>query len=139
MVEKRNIATTQHCELTVALFLMEWKRRNPVVTGPIEIGVSKSTCQWCYKYLTSLNNFINRSAGLTIVCRATRGKRPDGWMLPSKPELVKTEMLQYLGSQVQEIFDQVLTRRRKSDSAPPAEGLFSTFKDEEAVIDELLF
>lgn len=61
-------------------------------------------------------------------------------MVPSEPELVKTEMLQYLGSQIQEIFDLVVTRRRKSDSAPLAQVSFSDFKGKEAaVIDEMLF
>lgn len=67
---------------------------------------------------------IDRPASLEIVGRAAHGKRPDGWMLPFGPELVKMEMLESLGSEIQEIFDLALTHFWKSNLAPLPEGLF---------------
>lgn len=83
--ESKPVTLLQHCELTVAHKLIELRTeaqsRLPTLTGPIEVGCSKASCGWCYKYLQLLNE---RLAGEDmVIARAAHDKRISGWRLPT--------------------------------------------------------
>ena len=119
---EQKVLFSQHCELTVAKYLLRLKTAI-TLPKPIEIGCSKASCFWCDLYLKALNKLLPISGG--AITRATHGNLCDGWMMPQALpgyEIVNIEVLDYIGYQVQIAFDCGNDRRRKSDSLPLDRG-----------------
>ena len=115
-VGKRMVNFTQHCEITLALNMLE--RRTQLNTRPkIEIGVSKACCEWCYEYLTLLPSSYSNQ---TILVRASHGKQPDGWMMPPKSkELVAKEMERVIEERIDDVIWKIRGRRRSDSNELP--------------------
>jgi len=112
------IKFTQHCELTLALWMTaRIKDMAKPHTKRIEIGVSKSCCQWCVGYLGLLDGL----ASYDIVVHATHGKQPTGWLMPPKgPKWVTNIMAEQIERQLDEVINRCQSSRR-SDSVPEDE------------------
>ncbi|KAL2053374.1 hypothetical protein ABVK25_006368 [Lepraria finkii] len=116
---KIKILFSQHCELTVANYLLRLKTATKSLLGPIEIGCSKASCFWCDLYLTELNDILPKYG--RVINRATHGNLCNGWMMPQALpgyENVNREVLDCIGRQVETVFAYGNDRRRKSDSLP---------------------
>ena len=114
---KKKILFSQHCELTVAKHLLRVKTAKGSLLSPIEIGCSKASCFWCDLYLKELNRILPGGA----ITSATHGNLCDGWMMPQALpgyETVNIEVLDYIGRQVETVFERGNDRLRKSDSLP---------------------
>lgn len=75
VVAQRTINATQHCELTVARYMLDCKRLvHQAYKCPIETGLSKPCCYWCHQYLQNLNNLISRPAGLQVIYQGQAAK-----------------------------------------------------------------
>ncbi|KAL9124255.1 MAG: hypothetical protein Q9217_006398 [Psora testacea] len=106
------VKATQHCELTMALYLIENHSEIPVH----KVGCSKSSCYWCAQYLKALN-----SEGKVIVTQYEHNKRTDGWILPEESTSIRraagTAVRDRLSELALQVFDCV-EQRRRSDSQP---------------------
>jgi hypothetical protein len=112
VVGKKTITFTQHCEITLALDMLE--RAQPGLTNTkIEIGVSKACCEWCCQYLNLLASAYPRHS---ILVRASHGKQPDGWMIPpSGPMSATQQMIRVIEDKVDNVI-WTIDRNRRSDS-----------------------
>src|SRR5215469_6449065 len=79
IVGKKTVTFTQHCEVTLALKMLELCTKPTLTQSKIEIGVSKACCEWCCRYLDLL---APANAKYLILVRGSHGKQPDGWMIP---------------------------------------------------------
>ncbi|KAL8904987.1 MAG: hypothetical protein Q9207_002910 [Kuettlingeria erythrocarpa] len=136
-----NIKASQHCELTMALYLRKQKieRRVP---GVIEVGCNKASCSYCSKYIRTFNTWCEETKqDHEIVVRGEHNKNIDGWVMPSDIQEVSRRVLSTIGKTIQRIVDVVSTpSRRLSDShSPPlhAPGLSEMNESamEEAVVE----
>jgi len=109
----QKITGSQHCELTLALYMLKIHRENDI-RGPIKIGCSKASCYWCHVYLLSIND---QFPGQKVVTFATHGKRTKGWLLPENDLLARDEILHLVGDSVEDVFRRAWGMpRKKSDS-----------------------
>ena len=100
--DNRKVVSSQHCELSLSLHIAKISNAH----GPVKIGCSKASCYWCHLYLEKLNSYFAQNGGLTIVCRATHGKKTNGWLLPTDgPNQVKQAFLESVGTEIQEMFN----------------------------------
>lgn len=118
---------TQHCELTVALYLLQ-RRIDEGISAKRSygIGCSEASCVWCDSYLRMLNSF--GPSGATVVYHGFHGQRTPGWLLPKALpgyESVNDHVLDDIGAEVDTIFAQVHERLRESDFPGVAGGVFS--------------
>ena len=113
---KKIVKFTQHCELTLALDMIN-RRTRPKARQKIEIGVSKACCEWCCRYLNLLALPYPKSS---ILVRASHGKQPDGWMMPpSSPELVAERMGELIEGGVDKVIWKIQGRRRSDSNELP--------------------
>jgi hypothetical protein len=119
-VGKKKVTFTQHCEITLALDML--KRTQPKFTNSrIEIGVSKTSCEWCYEYLNLLASVYPRHL---ILVRASHGKQPDGWMMPPNgPKSIAPQMIRLAEGRVDHIIWEINYRRQSDSNELP---LFTT-------------
>jgi hypothetical protein len=116
IVGKKIVKFTQHCELTLALDMID-RRTHSNAKQKIEIGVSKACCEWCCKYLNLLTSPYPKS---TILVRASHGKQPDGWMIPpSSLESVAERMGQSIEGRVDKVIWKIQGRRRSESNELP--------------------
>jgi hypothetical protein len=112
-VGTKKVTFTQHCEITLALDMLARHTRAKLTNPNIEIGVSKACCEWCYEYLNLLASAYPQ---YSILVRASHGKQPDGWMMPSNgPESVASQMSRLIEERVDNVIWEI-NRRRRSDS-----------------------
>jgi hypothetical protein len=112
VIGRKIINFTQHCEITLALDVLE-RTRSKLSTTKIEIGVSKACCEWCCEYLNLLASVHRRHS---ILVRASHGRQPNGWMIPPSST---TSIAQRMMRVIEERIDCVIWRingRRRSDS-----------------------
>lgn len=117
---KVQVLTSQHCELTLALFML----KDPVFESQhsLKIGCSKASCHFCHIYIENLNEHLLQPEPATskqVVLFSTHGKRPTGWIMPQVKgyDEVRNESYQSIGIEVEDILRTVtLTERKKSDS-----------------------
>jgi len=95
------ILAGQHCELTIALYLVELRGCNGRAKF-IEIGCSKAPCQWCHMYLECFNKLLGSKP--KIVLSTTNGKREARWLMPAGDGKVKHAFLQRIGIEMETIF-----------------------------------
>lgn len=115
-LNQREVITSAHCELTLALHMLKSPKSN-ASRRTIEIGLSKAKCYWCHHYLAFLNHHSSKQNGPHIVSRATHGKKTEGWSLPAGPAQVTRDFLQLVGTEMQELFNTIAEQHRcKSDS-----------------------
>ena len=108
IVGKKIVKFTQHCELTLALDMID-RGTHSNAKQKIEIGVSKACCEWCCKYLKS-----------TILVRTSHGKQRDGWMIPpSSLESVAERMGQLIEGRVDKVIWKIQGRRRSDSNELP--------------------
>ena len=113
---KKIVNFTQHCEITLALNMLE--RTQQTFTSKIEIGVSKACCEWCCGYLNLLASAYPRRP---ILVRASHGKQPDGWMMPPNGlESVAQQMAQSIVGKVDKAIWTILNRRRSDSNELPS-------------------
>ncbi|KAL9577453.1 MAG: hypothetical protein Q9212_006356 [Teloschistes hypoglaucus] len=118
----------QHCELTVAVYFL---RQNWIIhQGKIEIGVSKSSCFGCHKWIESYGSVKTQNHTPQIIVRSSHGKKTNGWALPDY-DLFKPMFLDALVQEIQRGYETCTSGRRKSDSAPLSDQEFdrSSLKD----------
>jgi hypothetical protein len=135
---RKKIKVTQHCELTILIDIINRYSLFSVIQGIIKMGVSKATCQWCEEWLNLLT--VKVPGNLKIVHRASHGKQPDGWKLPSTPyQALETEMKASIMHKVDQVLWLVAARHRRSDSAelPRLDPVSSSALD--LVFDEAFF
>ena len=109
------IMCSQHCELTLSLYLTKlFRRRNR--TGTIKIGGSKSSCYWCWLYLLELNQELKRSE-IGVVIQRMNGKSVKGWLPPKhlskRYQKLNDTILQSIGEKVECAFWEVKALWRK--------------------------
>ena len=127
---KRKINFTQHCELTLALGMLDRCGLKKISKTKIEIGVSKSCCDWCSEYLSLLSLYSKHP----ILIRTSHGKQCDGWLLPpGGPNLVSQKMLEIIESRVDEVICKVKSRRRSDSSQLP-----SLSREQDVVLEEMI-
>jgi len=116
-VGKKKVKFTQHCEITLALDMLE--RTQPKFTSSkIEIGVSKACCEWCCKYLYLLASAYRHHS---ILVRASHGKQPDGWMMPPDgPEPIAQQMSQSILGRLDNTIWKIHNRRRSDSNELPS-------------------
>ena len=100
---------SQHCELTVGLHILNERISSSRWESDvnIEVGCSKATCFWCYTFINAMNHHSARTHLYKIIPRATHGKAVNGWLLPQTPEEVRTDFLESLGTEMQNVFDEL--------------------------------
>ncbi|KAL8731539.1 MAG: hypothetical protein Q9166_003385 [cf. Caloplaca sp. 2 TL-2023] len=119
--------TSQHCELTLGLFL--WKRKRRLeLKGPLEIGCSKAMCHYCAKYIEEFNEWANGQPPTDrinqIMTKGTHGKCILGWAMPDGPAEVRKQVLDDIGTMMSDIVHKFVGPRRKSDShSPPSHNV----------------
>ena len=115
------ISITQHCELTIALFILNKSPQSGMQEfwRNIKVGVSKRCCGWCVDYMELLHGGTQYGKNLSIIFRGTHGKQPDGWSLPSTPHIpgLENEMRNLITEKVDKVFKVMAQRHRRSDSA----------------------
>lgn len=118
-----SIRSTQHCELTVALHLLQLRTPEGSQMPSIEVGCSKASCFWCHKYINELNSVLILSG--PVVVRATHGKMTNEWMVPQAAQgfedecnRAKQNVFDTIGKSIRAIFAAGSDLRRKSDSQP---------------------
>ena len=112
VVGKKTITFTQHCEITLALDMLE-RTRLSLTNTKIEIGVSKACCEWCCQYLNLLASAYPQHS---ILVHATHGKLPDGWMIPPRGSMSATQqMIRVIEDKVDNVLWNI-DRSRRSDS-----------------------
>ena len=117
---KQKIQCSQHCELTLALHLAE-RFTAQKVSCPIKIGCSKASCYWCHVYILELNKTLSNNKVITF---ATHGKRVKGWLLPRGHDKVADIVLQHVGNEVENVFEEAHgLPRKKSDSRSVSSSL----------------
>ncbi|MCJ1377793.1 hypothetical protein MMC17_000889 [Xylographa soralifera] len=114
----KSVKCTQHCEFTL-LMDMIGRYKNLQLSGPIVIGISKASCQWCHEFMNLVKASVNPE--LFVVHRATHGKQPDGWLLP--------QMRQSIASKIDLVFWTLQQDRERSDSAELSGLLDRSTKD----------
>jgi hypothetical protein len=116
-VGNKKVKFTQHCEITLALDML--KRTQSKFTNPkIEIGVSKACCEWCCKYLYILTSGKPHHS---ILVRASHGKQPDGWMMPSKgPKSTAQQMIRSIEGRIDNAIWKIHNRRRSDSNELPS-------------------
>jgi OTT_1508-like deaminase len=114
---KKKIKFTQHCELTLALDMLDRCGQKKISKTKIKIGVSKSCCDWCSEYLNLLSLYSKHP----ILIRTSHGKQSDGWLLPpGGRNLVSQKMLETIQGRVDEVICKVKSRRRSDSSQLPS-------------------
>lgn len=118
-----SIRSTQHCELNVALHLLQLRTLEGFPNTAIEVGCSKASCFWCHKYINELNSVLILSG--PVVVRATHGKMTNEWMVPQAAQgfedecnRAKQNVFDTIGKSIRAIFAAGTDLRRKSDSQP---------------------
>jgi hypothetical protein len=108
-VGKKKVKFTQHCEITLALDML--KRTQPKFTNSkIEIGVSKTCCEWCREYLNLLASAYPRHS---ILVRASHGKQPDGWMMPPNgPMPITQRMIRLIERKIDDVIWKINSHQR---------------------------
>ncbi|KAL8998596.1 MAG: hypothetical protein Q9169_002347 [Polycauliona sp. 2 TL-2023] len=76
---------SQHCELTVALYL--WKAK---ATGHIEIGCNKASCFYCAKWIDEFNLAV-ATTNRSVIHRGDHRKFINGWVVPQQDNSVKAK------------------------------------------------
>jgi hypothetical protein len=111
-VGKKTITFTQHCEITLALDVLQ-RAQSKVTTAKIEIGVSKACCEWCCEYLSLLASAYPQ---YSILVRASHGKQPNGWMIPRiSPTSIALRMVGVIEERIDRVISKI-NNRRWSDS-----------------------
>ena len=111
-VGKKTVKFTQHCEITLALDMLN-RTRSEFTNPKIEIGVSKACCEWCCEYLNLLASAYPEHS---ILVRASHGKQPDGWMMPPNGlEPIAQQMTRLIEGRIDSVIWGV-NKRRRSDS-----------------------
>lgn len=115
-----NITASQHCELTVALYLRQQKIERGI-PGVIEVGCNKASCSYCATYIRTFNKWcVETRQDHQIVVRGEHNKNIDGWVIPAGVEEVTRRVLNTIGIAIQSIVDVVSApSRRMSDSHSP--------------------
>lgn len=105
---------TQHCELTVGLYI--WKlKADRQAPGNIEVGCSKACCFYCEKFMEKFNEWAKRQQQVRrIMTSARHGKYVAGWAMPNCDEEVSKSVLEYIGGILNEVIDEVTGPRRNS-------------------------
>ena len=115
--EDQIINSSQHCELTLALHILDSKTPTGMRDKPVKVGCSKATCYWCYVFVYYLNQHHSHHSGDKVVVRATHGKMVNGWLLPSTADEVEKNFLNHVGMMMQKVFTKLKDApRRRSDS-----------------------
>ena len=115
IIGKKTVNFTQHCEITLALNMLE--RHAQQTRQRIEIGVSKACCEWCCEYLDLLTSEHPKHP---ILVRASHGKQPDGWMIPPNgPEPTAKRIKQAIEGKVDSIIRKIRSRRRSDSNELP--------------------
>ena len=121
----RNVKVLQHCELTVFLNIMA--RYKTIRPSNVELRVSKRNCRWCFEWLQLAENSIPTAADgkkFRVIGRATHGKQPDGWALPTTDLPVENQMKNLVLEQVDDILWSVQEKvNEKMSSSPDISGL----------------
>jgi hypothetical protein len=114
---KKTVNFTQHCEITLALEMLERHTQPKVSKSKIEIGVSKACCEWCCRYLNLLTSEYPK---YPVFVRASHGKQPDGWMIPPNgPKSTAKQMTLLIEEQVDDIIWKIKSRRRSDSNELP--------------------
>jgi hypothetical protein len=113
---KKSITFTQHCEITLALDMLN-RTRLEFTNSKFEIGVSKACCEWCCEYLNLLASTFSKNS---ILVRASHGKQPDGWMMPpNNLAQIKLQMVRVIEGRVDNVIWKIHNRRRSDSNELP--------------------
>ena len=93
---------SQHCELTIALHILNSRVAKRLTNTTIEIGCSKPKCFWCYIFLSELDQYLVQTTGHKIITQAGSAKETDDWLLPDAPAEVQKGFLDLLGDRMNE-------------------------------------
>ncbi|KAI4137734.1 MAG: hypothetical protein L6R39_007131 [Caloplaca ligustica] len=113
----RSVKISQHCELTLGLYL--WKIRDSArqSAGAIEIGCSKSSCLYCGLFIEKFNEWALKQPQVRKMVTCSRHcKYIDGWAMPRCPPEVSVGVLEEIGNKIDDVFINVTGPRRRSDS-----------------------
>jgi hypothetical protein len=132
-VGKKEIKFTQHCEITLALDMLE-RTQSKFTSSKIEIGVSKACCEWCCKYLSLLDSAYRQHS---ILVRASHGKQPDGWMMPPNgPEQLAQQMTRSAEDKLDTVIWKIHNRRRSDSDELPSFTREADVENDRQDIDE---
>jgi hypothetical protein len=132
-VGKKEIKFTQHCEITLALDMLE-RTRPKLTNSKIEIGVSKACCEWCCKYLNLLTSAYRQHS---ILVRASHGKQPDGWMMPPNgPEPIAQQMTRSIEEKLDKVIWKIHNRRWSDSNELPSFTTEADVEDDTQDVDE---
>jgi hypothetical protein len=116
----KKVKFSQHCELTLAIDLIQRNEKSGLSPGKFEIGVSKACCIWCYEYINLLNASFQKPR---FRIRATYGKQPDGWKIPETGPLGLAGLMKNrIASQMDDVIEKILYRRLSDSNALPDIG-----------------
>ncbi|KAL8898920.1 MAG: hypothetical protein Q9207_006461 [Kuettlingeria erythrocarpa] len=115
-----NVTASQHCELTIGLYLWEHNKRFNR-TGAIEVGCNKASCWYCSDFIRSFNDWRSETQkGPRIMVRGDHSKHVDGWTMPAgTPDEVQKLVLNSIGQVMHTMINIVQAPPRKSDSHSP--------------------
>ncbi|KAN0080788.1 hypothetical protein V8E54_003992 [Elaphomyces granulatus] len=129
---KKKVRFSQHCEITLALEMLQRCGQRQLSKNLIEIGVSKACCAWCIDYLDLLAREIPKKHPLLL--RASHGKQPDGWLMPPNgPKTTTKQMTKLIVGQIDNVVWKIRSRRRSDSNELPAETLGGSGPDVEAL------
>ena len=122
-----SIRSCQHAELTLAVKMIEQSQFDQ--KNIVKIGVSKSCCFWCTRWLDLLNlQLAARGTSYSVIVRASHGKRTDGWLLPKFREesttqsvvlaTIEKQFVARLNGDSQCANEAIVSGRRRADSRP---------------------
>ncbi|KAL9031050.1 MAG: hypothetical protein Q9196_000883 [Gyalolechia fulgens] len=132
----KEIKSTQHCELTVALALWE-KRQKQGIAGALEVGCSKASCYYCSVFVRRFNEWAKRQPQVNqIVTSGYHAKYVNGWLMPTYPSEVVDQVLDHVGNLVYDVFNCVTGPRRKSDSRSLSDIIYEPFSKDDPMEDQ---
>ncbi|KAN0076498.1 hypothetical protein V8E54_006640 [Elaphomyces granulatus] len=119
LMEKKKVRFSQHCEITLALEMLQRCRQRQLSKNLIEIGVSKACCAWCIDYLDLLAGEFPKKHPLLL--RASHGKQPDGWLMPPNgPKTTTKQMTKLIVGRIDNVVWKIRSRRRSDSNELPA-------------------
>ena len=116
---KKKVRFSQHCEITLALEILQRCGQRQLSKNLIEIGVSKACCAWCIDYLDLLAGEFPKKHPLLL--RASHGKQPDGWLMPPNgPKTTTKQMTKLIVGRIDNVVWKIRSRRRSDSNELPA-------------------
>jgi nucleic acid/nucleotide deaminase of polymorphic system toxin len=129
---KKKVRFSPHCEITLALEMLQRCGQRQLSKNRIEIGVSKACCSWCIDYLDLLAREFPKKHPLLL--RASHGKQPDGWLMPPNgPKTTAKQMTKLIVGRIDNVVWKIRSRRRSDSNELPAEILGGSDPDFEAM------